>query len=313
MQTKIVELIKNSQNIVLSGHIMPDGDAIGATFALYYMIKKYDPTKNPMICFNDTLPKYMDRFNKDINIYTKIDDNIDIDLLISCDTANIERLATNISDIKRAKNKVIIDHHISNTKYFDIYMIENVSSASEMVYSFLEKLNVGLDYDIARYIYLGIVNDTGNFLHPNVTSKTFYIASKLLEHDIEANKITRLIYEKSRKKAEIFSKAVINSNFNEKKGFSYYYLSRKEILENAYTRDDLEGVADYLLTISDVKISLFVQELEDGMLKGSFRTKGDYDVNYIASFLNGGGHKMASGFKNSLKIDKIIQKVESLL
>ncbi|VWL85916.1 DHH family phosphoesterase [Oceanivirga miroungae] len=313
MIDKIVKLIKESQNIVLSGHIMPDGDAIGASFSLYYMIKKYDENKNVMICFNDDLPKYMEKFNLDIPVYRKIDDNIDIDLLIAVDTANIERLAVNEEDIKRAKNKAIIDHHISNTKYFDNYIVENMSSASEMTYRFLDKLGVSLDYDIARYIYLGIVNDTGNFMHPNVTSTTFYIASKLLEQNISAITVTRLVYEKSRNKAKVFSKAIIDGTFNEKTGLYYYYLSKKQILENNFSRDDLEGVADYMLSISGVEASLFMYELEEDTIKGSFRSKGKYDVNNIAQNLNGGGHRLASGFKIKMNIDNIIKKVESLL
>lgn len=313
MINKIVNLIKESNNIVISGHMMPDGDAIGASFSLYYMIKKYNPKKNVMICFNDDLPKYMKKFNLDIPVYKKIDSNIEIDLLISVDTANIERLAVPLDDINRAKNKVIIDHHISNTKYFDTYIIENISSASEMTYKFLDKLDIELDYDIARYIYLGLVNDTGNFMHPNVTSSTFYIASKLLEKNISAIEVTRLIYEKTRNKAEIFSKAILNGTLNKEKGFFYYFISKKEIENNNYTRDDLEGVSDYMLSINDVDISLFIQEIDNNVIKGSFRSKGKYDVNNIAQSLGGGGHKLASGFKTEIKYNEIIEKVEKLL
>ncbi|WP_067140634.1 DHH family phosphoesterase [Oceanivirga salmonicida] len=311
MLNQIVDKIKDSKNIVIAGHLMPDGDALGSAIALYYIIKKYDSNKNVKVCFNDTLPEYMKKVNPDIKIYKEV--KSDIDLLISVDTANVERLAVTEDMIKRAKNKVVIDHHISNKKYFDINYVKEISSASEMVYEFIKKLNVDLDKDIAKYIYLGIINDTGCFRHPNVTYKTMYIASKLLETGIDSNKIYQYIFSKSKNKAEILSKSVIEGNYDDKLKFMYYNIDKSEIQKNNYTRDDMEGIAEYMLNIDEVEIAVFMREEDDGSIKGSFRSKGNIDVNSIAANFNGGGHKNASGFKTNKNVEYIINKTKEIL
>ncbi len=311
MIKQIVDKIKESNKIVLAGHVMPDGDALGAAISMYYMIKKYDKNKDVKVCFNDTLPEYMDQINKDIKIYNEVED--EIDLLISVDTANIERLAVTNSMIEKAKYKIVIDHHISNKGYFDLNYIKNVSSASEIVYEFIEGLNVELDENIAKYIYLGIINDTGCFRHPNVTPRTMYIASKLLETGINNNEIYQYIFAKSKNKAEIFSKSVVDGVYDEKLKFMYYYLSQEDIKKHNYTRDDMEGASEYMLSIKEVEVSVFMREELDGSIKGSFRSKGTIDVNNIASNFNGGGHKNASGFKTNQSLNDIISKTKEML
>ncbi len=311
MINKIVEKIKSSSKIVIAGHVMPDGDALGSAIALYYIIKKYDRSKDVKVCFNDDLPEYMETLNKDVKIYKEVSG--EIDLLISVDTANIERLAVTDKMIENSKFKVLVDHHISNKGYFDINYIKNVSSASEIIYEFIDMLGVEIDENISKYIYLGIINDTGCFRHPNVTARTMYIASKLLETGINNNEIYQYIFAKSKNKAEIFSKSVIDGIYDKKLKFMYYYISKQDIEKNNYTRDDMEGASEYMLSIKEVDVSVFIREENDGSIKGSFRSKGNIDVNNIASNFNGGGHKNAAGFKTTKKLDEIINKTKEIL
>ncbi|WP_068268192.1 DHH family phosphoesterase [Caviibacter abscessus] len=310
MLKKIKEQIDNAKNIVIAGHVNPDGDAIGSAIALSKMIKQYGSSKNVKVCFNDELPEYTKELLKDINIYKEVTD--DIDLLISVDTANLERLAVTKEMIEKAKKTVCIDHHISNTGYFDINYIKDISSASELIYDFLDVLNIKLSKEIAEFMYLGIINDTGNFRHSNVTSNTFRICANLLDEGINASYITQVLFSKSNKKAEIFSKAIIDKIYFEDIKFAYYYLKYEDMLKLGITKDDTDGIAEYLLTIKENDITLFLREEADHSIKGSFRSKF-VNVNYIASFFGGGGHIKAAGFKTNMAVDDIIGKVRELL
>jgi len=306
MLEKIKEEILKANKIVLVGHVRPDGDCIGACVAFKYMIEKMDATKQVKVCINDELPKYLEKLDYLPKIYDKVND--EIDLLISLDVANIERVAIDTESISKAKKTIAIDHHISNKKYFDINYVVDISSASELIYRFLDVFNITLDKKIATYMYLGIINDTGNFKHNNVTDKTFLVASKLAESGINMNKIYQVLFSKTRKKASLFSKSIVNGVYDESLKFMYFFLPK----DSEYTKDDTDGVSEYMLTIDDVDVSLFLQEESDNTIKGSFRSKGP-DVNMIASKFNGGGHILASGFKTDKKLEEIIEVTKRLL
>lgn len=310
MLKKIKEQIDNAKDIVIAGHINPDGDAIGSAVALSKMINEYDSSKNIMVCFNDELPCYTKEILSDIKIYKEINDNID--LLISVDTANLERLAVTKEMLEKAKRTVCIDHHISNKGYFEINYIKDISSASELIYEFLDLLNIKLSKEIAKFLYLGIINDTGNFRHSNVTGNTFRICANLLDTGIDASNITRILFSKSNKKAQIFSRSVMDKVYFEDIKFAYYYLKYEQMQKLGITKDDTDGIAEYLLTIKENDITLFLREEADKSIKGSFRSKF-IDVNYIASFFGGGGHIKAAGFKTNMTVDDIIRKVRELL
>lgn len=296
--------IEKAKKIVIVGHINPDGDCIGAAIALKYIIEEFDLNKDVKILIDDKLPKYLEELPYLPKIYNEIEN--EIDLFISVDVANRNRIAAKEEIIKRAKKTINIDHHISNTNFFDINYIEDISSASELIYKFVDLFGIKLNQKIATYIYLGIINDTGNFRHKNVKSSTFIVASKLLETGIDNNNIYFALFSKSLKKAEIFSKSIIDGFYDEKTKFMCYYLSNKEIKEYNYTTDDTDGVSEYLLTIKGVEVSLFIKESENGEIKGSFRSK-KVDVNNIAAKFNGGGHKLAAGFVTNLSADEIIK------
>ena len=296
--------IEKAKNIVIAGHISPDGDCIGASIALKYMIEELDSTKNVKVLIDDNLPKYVEELEYLPTIYREIED--DVDLFISVDVANRDRVASKDYIINKAKKTINIDHHISNTKYFDINYVEEISSASELVYKFIDIFGININKKIATYIYLGIINDTGNFRHKNVNSSTFLVASELLKTGIDNNKIYFSLFSKSLKKAEVFSKSIIDGVYDEKTKFMYYYLSNDEINKNNYDSDDIEGVSEYMLTIKGVEVSLFIKQTNDGRIKGSFRSK-NIDVNKIASKLGGGGHKLAAGFITELDNVEIIK------
>lgn len=305
MKNLIKEHIDKAKNIVITGHENPDGDAIGAAIALKLMIEKYDNSKNVKVYFKSGLPRYVEKLDN----YISDSINFDIDLLISVDTANYERLNIDKEYIENSKFKINIDHHVSNTKYFDINYVKDEPSASEIIYTFIETFKIDLDENIAKYIYLGIINDTGNFAHPNVKDTTFKIAYELKKTGINTSLIHKYIFSKTFNKVKLFSSSISNGKYFKDKKFMFYYLDKKTIDENSYIKDDSEGLSEYLLNIEDVDISLFLRDEDEGIIKGSFRSKGKYDVNRLSAIFGGGGHINAAGFKTNLSSEKILERV----
>lgn len=319
---EIVNEIKLSKSIILTSHINPDGDALGSILAFYFMIddfcKKNNMKKMIKIVVDDKLPKYMRHFEDTELIWSyekfgeefkhNFQNDEKFDLFISLDCANEERYGKAIEIKKLSKKSINIDHHISNTEHADFNYVEDICSTGELLYQFLEIFEIELREKIAKYMYLGIINDTGNFRHDNVTEHTFFVCSKLIDAGVNNHKIANIIFEVSEKKVGFIGELYKNKKINEHYKFISYYLTQEKMKELSIEKDDTDGAAEMLLKIEGMELSLFVREDVDGSLKGSFRANDKYNVNKIASIFGGGGHIKAAGFKTRLSFEEILEK-----
>ena len=319
---EIVNEIKLSKSIILTAHINPDGDALGSLLAFYFMIddfcKKNNMEKMIKIVVDDKLPKYMRHFEDTELIWSyekfgeefkhNFQNDEKFDLFISLDCANEERYGKAIEIKKLSKKSINIDHHISNTEHADFNYVEDICSTGELLYQFLEIFEIELREKIAKYMYLGIINDTGNFRHDNVTEHTFFVCSKLIGAGVNNHKIANIIFEVSEKKVGFIGELYKNKQINERYKFISYYLTQEKMKELSIEKDDTDGAAEMLLKIEGMELSLFVREDVDGSLKGSFRANDKYNVNKIASIFGGGGHIKAAGFKTNLSFEEILEK-----
>ena len=319
---EIVNEIKLSKSIILTAHINPDGDALGSLLAFYFMIddfcKKNNMEKMIKIVVDDKLPKYMRHFEDTELIWSyekfgeefkhNFQNDEKFDLFISLDCANEERYGKAIEIKKLSKKSINIDHHISNTEHADFNYVEDICSTGELLYQFLEIFEIELREKIAKYMYLGIINDTGNFRHDNVTEHTFFVCSKLIGAGVNNHKIANIIFEVSEKKVGFIGEIYKNKKIDERYKFISYYLTQEKMKELSIEKDDTDGAAEMLLKIEGMELSLFVREDVDGSLKGSFRANDKYNVNKIASIFGGGGHIKAAGFKTNLSFKEILEK-----
>jgi phosphoesterase recJ domain protein len=319
---EIVNEIKLSKSIILTAHINPDGDALGSLLAFYFMIdnfcKKNNMEKMIKIVVDDKLPKYMRHFEDTELIWSyekfgeefkhNFQNDEKFDLFISLDCANEERYGKAIEIKKLSKKSINIDHHISNTEHADFNYVEDICSTGELLYQFLEIFEIELREKIAKYMYLGIINDTGNFRHDNVTEHTFFVCSKLIGAGVNNHKIANIIFEVSEKKVGFIGELYKNKKIDERYKFISYYLTQEKMKELSIEKDDTDGAAEMLLKIEGMELSLFVREDVDGSLKGSFRANDKYNVNKIASIFGGGGHIKAAGFKTNLSFEEILEK-----
>ena len=319
---EIVNEIKLSKSIILTAHINPDGDALGSLLAFYFMIddfcKKNNMEKMIKIVVDDKLPKYTRHFEDTELIWSyekfgeefkhNFQNDEKFDLFISLDCANEERYGKAIEIKKLSKKSINIDHHISNTEHADFNYVEDICSTGELLYQFLEIFEIELREKIAKYMYLGIINDTGNFRHDNVTEHTFFVCSKLIGAGVNNHKIANIIFEVSEKKVGFIGDLYKNKQINEHYKFISYYLTQEKMKELSIEKDDTDGAAEMLLKIEGMELSLFVREDVDGSLKGSFRANDKYNVNKIASIFGGGGHIKAAGFKTNLSFEEILEK-----
>ena len=281
---EIRDKIFSEDNIVVISHVNPDGDAIGSGLALTLGLKKIG--KNVRFILQD---KY--------------------DLAICVDGATDDRLGK-AKELLKNRFVINIDHHISNTLYGKLNYVEEISSTSELIYKFLKFCEIDIDINMAEALYTGLVNDTGNFSHDNVTEKTFEMAAELKRIGASNSKVVREFFNtKSLPAIKLLGIAMYEMEYNENKKLAYYFMSKETLDKYNGRKEDTEGIVEKLISFKEAEVSLFLREDKIGVIKGSMRSKHDIDVNEIASIFGGGGHRKAAGFTSELPAEEIIKKV----
>lgn len=289
-KNNILDDIKDIRKIYITGHTNPDGDAVGSTFAFALAMAKLG--KEPVIL----LEKYDDRFNvlRGREYMFQGDYNsINPEIIFAIDCGSKDRLGISEGAFERAKFTYNIDHHISNTNYGDVNIVNgSASSASEIVYEIINEFT-DIDKDIATAVYTGILMDTGGFMHNCTSKRTHYIAGELVEKGVDTPFIhSKMLKEHTMPQIKVFNKALDNLVVDN--NIAYTVLTDDEIKSCGADSSDLDGIVEYILNIKSVNASMLVTERDNGIVKLSFRSKA-IDVNSIAAKFSGGGHKLAAG------------------
>lgn len=303
--------IEKAENIILTAHINPDGDAVGSSLALLLTLKNEYRDKNLRLILQDEIPdttKFL-KYSELIEKY-KEDEVYKTELLIYLDSATKERTGVIYQKIE-ARKTVCIDHHVSNPEYGDINcIIRNATSTSEIIFNFIKASEYKLLKEAAEALYLGLVNDTGNFSHSNVTKEAFEMAAELLSVGVNSNYIvTNFLNSNAYQALKIVGEALRSFEFYPDKKLSYIYIDNATMEKYDARKEDTEGIVEKILSYNQASVSLFLREEKDGKIKGSMRSKYEVDVNRIANIFGGGGHYKAAGFSSSLSAEEILKIV----
>lgn len=320
--TEILKEFEQARRILITGHINPDGDCVGAGLALMLGLnnlnQKIEKEKQKVVRFvlEDNIPSTCDFLEHSLLIENleNFQSKYEFDLAFVLDSGDYNRIGK-VKELIKDNTKIInIDHHISNDSYGDInYVNTELSSTSELVFNILKELNIEISKEMGEALYVGLVNDTGNFSYTNTKKSTFLMAANLLELGVNNEKIIREFYsKKTMARLKLTGYALENFEFNEEKKLSYVYISRDIIEKYKGKKEDTEGIVEALRSYVDSEIALLLREEKCGKIKGSLRSNG-YNVNSIATYFGGGGHMKAAGFDSNLSVEEIINKVKSII
>lgn len=322
----IQELLKTPKKISIIPHRNPDGDAMGSSLALYHFLKKLNH-KVTVIAPNN-FPDFLNWlpgsesvliFEKDVENTTKILN--EAELIFTLDFNALHRtgdiMAAVLSQLKAPF--IMIDHHESPDNYtFVTYSDTRFGSTCEMVYNFITFLDQKkeLDKTIATCIYTGILTDSGGFKYPKTTGTTHRIIADLIDLGAENTQIPNLLFDNnSYDRLQLLGKALSNMKIFPEYKTSYITLTQDELNKFHFVKGDTEGIVNYGLTIKGVNFTaIFIENKEEGIIKISFRSQGDFDVNQFSrNHFSGGGHRNAAGGKSEVSLEETIKKFEALL
>ncbi|MEA1960016.1 MAG: bifunctional oligoribonuclease/PAP phosphatase NrnA [Bacillota bacterium] len=308
--SEIARCITERDRFVLTGHISPDGDCIGSLVGLYLGLKLLG--KKVDMLLEDPVPPiyhYLHGVEAVLPVEYRKED---WDTLIFLDCSDAERAGQQVLDnTEQIPLRLCIDHHMSNEAFADLNYVDSQAAATaEIVYELLGLLDVKIDEDIANALYVGIVQDTGNFKHASTTSKSFQIAAQLLDRGADISLTKQHLFESKDKKEILFlARALSSLRFSDDVRIAWMTLTQNDLKELDAEDFQPEGIINYTLMTKEVEVGLFFREIGDQTVKVGFRSKGEVNVAELAERFGGGGHRQASG----ARIEEPLKKVEKLV
>lgn len=308
----IIEKIKAYDNISLFFHERPDFDALGSCFALREFIQHNFPSKNIKIIGLDSLPEIygstlFDFKHKD---NATSDEFIKSSLGIISDTANSARVYSRKNII--CKETIRVDHHPQVETIADYEWIDPMMPATcEMWANLFFQTKYKVTSECAKYLYAGIITDTGRFLHSNTLPSTYEITGKLIATGFSRTEVHDSIY--LRDKTQIMFTNYLMKKVKIEDGIAYFVIPK-----GAHKKFNIFPQLSMVHLLSDIKnvliwSTLYFDEQTKGW-KGSIRSKG-IQINHIAAEFNGGGHKFAAGFtlNNEKDFSLVIKRLKKYL
>lgn len=285
----MVEFFKNNDNYIILTHSSPDGDTLGAGYALYYGLKQLG--KSAEVICPDLIPaKYAyflcdtDHIKRDCATFVAVD---------IADKRLLGALENNFGDCVDLN----IDHHVSNVRFAKaLYLDSDASATCEIIYELLVSLKTELNDTIAKALYTGIVTDTGCFKYSCVTAKTHLIASELYKYDIQANEINKVMFDTKSKNLLALERMVLDT--------AEYHLDDKCMIlsitadmqeKTGCSGHDLEGISNISRSAEGVIAGVTIKQTDNDTYRISLRTYEPLNASEIGKSLGGGGHKNSAG------------------
>jgi phosphoesterase RecJ-like protein len=234
------------------------------------------------------------------------------DALVVTDCPNLDRIGRVKECVKRGMAVFNIDHHISNLHFGSHNYVQPQAAASgEVVYDIFKHFKLPLNKEEAAALYVSLSTDTGSFKYSNTGVRTHLIAAELIRTGIDVDRINEELYATySLNKIQLYSRLLqkVETAFGGK--VAWVAVTRADLKASGGTYEDTEGFIDFLKYLKEVKVAFLLSEMQKpNEIKVSFRAMGSYDVNQIASFFGGGGHKKASGCTLNLSVKEGVRAV----
>jgi len=303
MIDKIIETIDKNKSFLLTAHVNLEGDALGSELAMYLLLKKLK--KRAIVVNNDPTPTTYD-FLPSVKVikHELKDEKVDVAAFLDCSDPY---RAGKVKDyMMRARCILNIDHHISNTYFGDINWVEpGESSACQMLYKLCRKYGV-MDKQIALCLYTGIFTDTGKFTYSNTNVATHRIVADLMRYNINPPAIFEKINSMCVKKDMSFIGRIISSlRFDSKNKICWALIN--DWVDGDY--DLTEVIFSIMRLLKGVEAFILFKKISGNKVRVNFRSRARVDMNRVAKFFGGGGHKRASGTTIDGSIEAVEKKV----
>ena len=292
MLSQVVELIENKHNFAITTHVRPDGDGIGSSLGLCWLLRSLG--KEAEVILRDDIPPSYKQLPgaEEVRKVSAVNGKYDAVFVIECSDlarpgiGNLENHLT-----------VNIDHHATSEHFGTINWIDATASAvGEMIYNLCKAIGGRISKEIAECVYLALVTDTGSFHFSNTTDRTLKVASELVKAGAKPSVISEVVYNSYSWSRIELMRRVLDTVKRDQSGRVAWMRQTLEMAEKAGAVDgDNNGFVNMPLAAKNVVAACYMREVQPNAFRVSLRSKDGLNVAKIAEKFGGGGHRNAAG------------------
>jgi phosphoesterase RecJ-like protein len=302
---KAIELINKSENVLITTHTRPDGDACGCIVAMSDALSALGKKTSALMLspmpnwYEFLFAEKVPILGEDIQPQELAEGRLGkFDLLIIVDANSSNQLPKIDQYLKQTDTPVlIIDHHITADGLGDVELVDSSAAATALVvYDFLKYAFWSITEKIAESLFVAIATDTGWFQFRNVDSRVYRTCAELIDAGAKPREIHENIYQNfSHRRFNLMTTMLNTLELHLDGKCATQHILRQDFEDTGTTYSDTENLINECQRISKVGVAALFVELKDGQFRCSLRSKGGIDVSKIAAKFGGGGHKMAAG------------------
>jgi phosphoesterase RecJ-like protein len=293
----IIKLIEKENDFLITSHQDPDGDSIGSLIGLYKFLKgigkrviaynegrlpdKYEfLDTNGEIRFSNTPPEFKPR----------------VAIVLEC--PDISRTGFVEDMIDDSMTVINIDHHPKNMRYGDMNCVdESASAVAEVLFDIIKSNGHDITPEIAESFYAAIASDTGRFKFTNTSSKCFLTASQLVAAGANPKEVSDKVFSSfNAGTLRLLGNLLVNLELHDNGRICILKLTLDDLAKYKVKVEDTEGIIDYSLIITGVKVGILFKERDSHTVKVGLRSQNGIDISVFARAHGGGGHANAAGF-----------------
>ena len=294
MLSQVVELIENKQNFAITTHIKPDGDGVGSSLGLCWLLRSLGKSAEVVVRGDIPLAYRSLPGAGDIRDIEMVDKTYDAIFVIEC--SDLQRPGIVGLDEQFTVN---IDHHATSEHFGTVNWIDSTASAvGEMIYNLVKAIGGRVTREIAECVYMALVTDTGSFHFSNTTERTLKVASELIKAGAKPAEISEAVYNNYPWSRIELMRQVMSTVKRDESGKVASLRQTLKMREEAGAVDgDNNGFVNIPLAARDILACVYMREIGENAYRVSLRSKGDINVAKVAERWGGGGHRNAAGLR----------------
>ena len=310
MLSQVVELIEKKDRFAITSHVRPDGDSLGSSLGLYWLLRALD--KDVEVIMRDPAPHSYQKLpgSDAIRVTPSVACPYDAVFVIEC--SDIDR--PGLIDLEK-QFVVNIDHHSTTELFGTINWIDSTASAvGEMIFNLCKATGVRVTTEIAECVYTALLTDTGSFHYSNTTERTFKIASELVRIGVRPAKTAEAIFGNYQwPKIELLSHVLGTAKRDDTGHVAWMQQTLAMQNQTNASEEDADGFVNFPLAVGEVDAVALLKECAPGVYRTSLRSKGDVNVAKVAEQFGGGGHRNAAGCTLKGNLDEVEKQLVPLL
>ena len=303
---QMVEALKQMDQIVVAGHIHPDGDAAGSVAAIGHILRAMG--KEFLLYAAPGLPRYLEFFPMPAVVHTTLaHPPFTPKCAVLLDCGEPDRLGSELAELLPYLDSVNIDHHLGGDGMGNRanWVATEAAATAQLVAYLSMAADLPLTGDLALAVALGLITDTGGFCHGNTSAAVLALASHLVENGCKLSWLREQLDNSwSLGRWRLWGLLMEKSRVEQEGQVGFCQVSLEDIRSCQALKEDLEGFVEQLRRLRDVKVAAMLREDSPQLCKFSLRSYGDIDVRSIAAAMSGGGHFNAAGGTLRMPLEK---------